>query len=318
MAQAPLTQTWHYYSPAKLNLSLRVTKRRSDGLHDLCSLFAYCGWYDVLQLTRVDGQNSITVDMDGPHAPQDVMAHDNLAVRAYHFAVQNFGDLPAVSLQLTKNIPVGAGLGGGSGNAAAILRWALAQKNIPLPLADNPIVPQIRAALGADTYPIFEGQARIWTGTGDQPGPALALSPANPLYVLVVFPQEHLATRKIFGAMDSFASQLDPRASLMDELREGPNSLQDPAASLSGPVAQLLEAMKLACQSTYSAADDALKVQMSGSGSACFAIFTSKERAREAAQHPHLVSLPQYVGPLMTSAWENSENQGHAAHVTKV
>ena len=94
----------------------------------------------------------------------------------------------------------------------------------------------------------------------------------------------------------------------MDELQEGPNSLQGPAASLSGPVAQLLNAMKLACQSTHSAEDDALKVQMSGSGSACFAIFTSKERAREAAQHPHLVSLPQFVGPLLTSAWENSKN----------
>ena len=316
MAQAPLIQTWRYDSPAKLNLSLRVTNRRSDGMHDLCSLFAYCGWCDVLQLERVDGQNSISVNMDGPHAPLDVMAHDNLAVRAYHFAVQNFGDLPAVTLQLTKNIPVGAGLGGGSGNAAGILRWALAQKNIPLPLADDPIVPQIRAALGADTYPIFEGQARIWTGTGDQPGPALSL--ATPLYVLVVFPQEHITTGKIFRAMDSFAPHLDPRASLMDELREGPNSLQDPAVSLSGPVAQLLEAMKLACQSTHSTEDDALKVQMSGSGSACFAIFTSKERAREAAQHPQLVSLPQYVGPLRTSAWEDTKNEGHPAHITKV
>ena len=306
MDQAPLAQTWRYYSPAKLNLSLRVTNRRSDGLHDLCSLFAYCGWYDILQLKRVDGQNSINVEMDGPHAPQDVTANENLAVRAYHFAVQHFGDLPAVTLQLTKNIPVGAGLGGGSGNAAAILRWALAQRNIPLPLADDPIVPHIRATLGADTYPIFEGQARIWTGTGDQPGPALSL--ATPLYVLVVFPQEHLNTGKIFRALDSFAPPLDPTVSLTDELQEGPNSLQGPAASLSGPVAQLLNAMKLACQSTHSAEDDALKVQMSGSGSACFAIFTSKERAREAAQHPHLVSLPQFVGPLLTSAWEDAKN----------
>ena len=316
MDQALSTPTWRYRSPAKLNLSLRVTNRRHDGLHDLCSLFAFCGWYDFLHLTRVDGQNSIDIDMDGPWAPEDVKAQDNLAVRAYHFAAQHFGDLPAVTLHLTKNIPAGAGLGGGSGNAAAILRWALTQKNAPLPLANDPIVPQIRAALGADTYPILEGQARIWTGTGDQPGPALSV--VAPLYVLVVFPQEHLATGKIFGAVGGFAPHLDPQVSLMDELREGPNSLQEPAVRLSGPVARLLEAMKHACQSTHSVEDDALKVQMSGSGSACFAVFTSKERAREAAQHPQLIGLPQYVGPLLTSAWENSENEGHAAYIPKV
>lgn len=316
MTPAPSVPTWRYNSPAKLNLSLRVTHRRSDGLHDLCSLFAFCGWTDALQLTQVDGHNKMSVQMTGPQAPTDVTADNNLAVKAYHFALEHIGDLPAVHLTLTKNIPAGAGLGGGSGNAAAILRWALAQHGQPIPSHEDPMVTAIRLALGADTYPILEGNARIWTGTGDQPGPPLILD--EPLYVLVAFPDEHLATGRIFGALTDLAPSFDPNASLIDELTDGPNSLQSPAKRLSKRVADLLQTLTYACQTTPCPTDNALKVQMSGSGSACFAIFKSKERAREAAQHPKVIGLPHYVGPLQTSAWENTEDKRNTADVSKV
>ena len=143
-----------------------MTNRRSPWPARPCSLFAYCGWYDILLFGRVDGQNSIYVDMDGPHAPQDVTANENLAVRAYHFAVQHFGDLPAVTLQLTKNSSRGGRFRRWFRKCRSDFALGFGTKKCPLPLADDPIVPQIRASLGADTYPIFEGQARIWTGTG--------------------------------------------------------------------------------------------------------------------------------------------------------
>ena len=293
---------WELSSPAKLNLSLRVISRRDDTYHNLCSLFAFCGWYDWLVLDQLDGQNTIACHVDGPQAPINLRPGENLAVRAYDFACKHFGDLPAIRLQLTKNIPNGAGLGGGSSNAAAILRWALEFHQRSLPSASSKLVNSIRTELGADVYPILEGQARLWTGTGDHPGPILSLK--SPLYVLVVFPNDHVATSSIFSALDDYDPPVEPDDCLWHEALSGPNSLQAPAQSQSTAIKKLLQSMEKACQTTFDQQDDALKVQMTGSGSACFALFWSKERAREAAQHPELVRLPHYAGPLLTSAWQ--------------
>ena len=181
------------------------------------------------------------------------------------------------------------------------MRWALEFHQRSLPSASSKLVNSIRTELGADVYPILEGQARLWTGTGDHPGPILSLK--SPLYVLVVFPNDHVATSSIFSALDDYDPPVEPDDCLWQEALSGPNSLQAPAQSQSSAVKELLQSMENACRTTFNEQDDALKVQMTGSGSACFALFSSKERSREAAQHPERVRLPQHVGPLLMSAW---------------
>ena len=260
------------FAPAKLNLALHVRARNPDGYHDLESIFAFVDFGDTLHLTPA-GALSLTID--GPFAAA-LVDDDNLVLRAAR-ALADAAGKPAVgALRLEKRIPVAAGLGGGSADAAAALRLLARSWQLDSPLAR---LPEIASELGADVPACLHGSLQFGTGRGDQLTPMqrhdLAGTP-----VLLVNPRVAVATGPVFRGWDGIdRGALDPAAPLA-VLR---NDLAAPAIALAPVIATVIAALEQQPGVTL--------VRMSGSGATVFALFESDATRNGAvqqlsAQHP--------------------------------
>ena len=150
------------FSPAKINLFLAVTGRRADGFHDLVSLVAPIGFGDLLWILRGEQRGAVSLACDDPAVPTGT---DNLAVRAAEAWRRAVGDDRAVHLELTKRIPMGAGLGGGSGNAASVLRGLNSLAGHPL---DAAALRDLAAELGSDCPLFLAGAPCVMRGRGER------------------------------------------------------------------------------------------------------------------------------------------------------
>lgn len=166
MTTAPLTLS----APAKLNLSLRVLRRREDGYHDLETLMVPIALADQLTLERVDGpEGALDFSCSDPEVPADA---GNLVVKALALLSETHGALPALRVHLEKLVPHGAGLGGGSSDAAAALRGANELLGLGLMLED---LHDLAARLGSDVPFFLHGCACWCRGRGEviEPRPDL-------------------------------------------------------------------------------------------------------------------------------------------------
>lgn len=178
---------------AKLNLFLEVTRRRPDGYHDLATLFARIGLADALTLKK-SAVPGITLRVEGGPALGE--PRDNIIYRAAEKFFAVFRLEPAVEIKLKKNIPVGAGLGGGSSDgAAALLGLARLYR---LPRSAGPRLMKIAAAIGSDV-PFFMLDEIMAEGRGR--GEKLkALKPAGSLpHVVLVYPGAPVYTKEVYG-----------------------------------------------------------------------------------------------------------------------
>jgi len=265
-------------APAKVNLGLRVVGRRADGYHELESLFVPLDLCDAIAL-RVESARAtqVTLALDGPAAGAP-LGDDNLAARAARDFLARAGITARVAIHLTKCTPVAAGLGGGSSDAAAVLR-GLAQA-FPDALGREAIE-ELALALGADV-PFFLDPRPAWvTGIGERRAPIAGL-PA--LALLLANPGEALATREVFRAFDALARPREPRpdpprdlardlaldAALAARLH---NDLEEPAVRLCPPIARLRAQL---------AGSGARAVGMSGSGATLFGVFPDRAAAERA------------------------------------
>ncbi|AXC49073.1 4-(cytidine 5'-diphospho)-2-C-methyl-D-erythritol kinase [Paracoccus suum] len=247
-------------APAKINLALHVIGRRADGYHLLDSLVAFAEAGDVITLS--DGTGFAVC---GPFADDVPTGGDNLCLRALRLAGAE------ARVQLDKRLPVAAGIGGGSSDAAAVLRAARRM--------GQPVPPDL-AALGAD-LPVCmaaPGPARM-RGIGEQVTPLAGL-PA--LHLVLVNPRQPLATPAVFAALKSRENAplpplpLAPDAGGLTEWLAGcRNDLQAPAISLAPVIAEVLAALE---------AQGARLARMSGSGATCFGLFPTAKAADAAAQ----------------------------------
>src|SRR6202035_756280 len=147
-------------APAKVNLTLRVLGKRADGFHDLESLVVFAGLADRVTLTLGD---ALGLDVDGPTAAASGDVSDNLVLRAAHALAERVAGLRVGRFTLTKLLPVAAGLGGGSSDAAAALRL-LARLNGLAP-DEAPLMEAARAT-GADVPVCLDPRPRIMRGIG--------------------------------------------------------------------------------------------------------------------------------------------------------
>jgi 4-diphosphocytidyl-2-C-methyl-D-erythritol kinase len=260
-------------APAKVNLTLRVRGRRADGYHELESLVAFADVGDTLTLSDVDRDG---LEVAGPFAGKSGPVADNLVLKALAAIRERIGGLKAARFLLEKNVPVAAGLGGGSADAAAALR--LVARANGLAIDDDRLISAARA-VGADVPVCLDPQPRVMRGIGEVLSRPLDL-PALP--AVLVNPGVALATRDVFARMTvaqteyavrDVPSELD---ALIEFLKEDGNDLTSAATACAPVVAEVLDALQRL---------PAIKLaRMSGSGATCFALFATSAEAAAAAK----------------------------------
>jgi 4-diphosphocytidyl-2-C-methyl-D-erythritol kinase len=260
-------------APAKVNLALHVVGRRADAYHLIESLSVFTGFGDRVV---VEPALRDSFSVHGPFAGEIPLGAENLVMRARDALREVAGTLGRpVSIALEKNIPAMSGVGGGSSDAAAVLR-ALAQ-HWSLELG-APRLSHIGLALGADVPMCLRRRPLIARGIGEQIDDVDGF-PALPM--VLVNPRVAVATPRVFAALarrenpplPPLPSKLDT-VSLLDWLAATRNDLMAPALELEAVIGDALAAL---------AEDGARFVRMSGSGATCFGLFPDMDAARAAA-----------------------------------
>ncbi len=259
----------HETAWAKVNLALHVRTRRADGYHDIESLFAFANSGDVLTATLDDG---LSLTITGPFAAGLSNGDDNLVLRAAHALRDEAAPDRGARIALDKELPVAAGIGGGSADAAAALRllarlWAI---------EDDALLMRISAGLGADVPACLESRTLRGEGRGDRldllDDAALAGVP-----ILLVNPRIALATAPVFKRWDGIDRGPLAHGAPLAAARAGRNDLEPPAIALVPEIGGLVAALAEAPGATLA--------RMSGSGATCFALFAdagARDRAAAA------------------------------------
>ena len=272
-------------APAKINLTLHIAGRRADGRHDLESLVVFTRSGDTL--TLVPGA-TLGLAVAGPMAAASGSLEDNLVCRVARSLAAHRENLRLGTFHLVKRLPVAAGIGGGSSDAAAALRLLARLNAIAL---DDPALLAAAAENGADIPVCLAAKARMMRGVGDELGPLLSLPP---LPALIVNPGVPLETKSVFqrmalptgwrnGASAHPAIETWQTADgFFALLKRGRNDMEDAACVLAPVVSDVLAVL--------AAAPGCRLARMSGSGATCFALFTDCRqagRAKKAIQRVH-------------------------------
>jgi 4-diphosphocytidyl-2-C-methyl-D-erythritol kinase len=260
---------------AKVNLWLNVVGRRADGYHLLDSLVAFADLADMVEASPAD-HLSLGFDGSAPGAAALAAEPDNLVLKAARLLAERAGVKPHAALRLAKHIPVAAGLGGGSADAAAALAALVDLWRIQL--ADRDLF-DLAARLGADVPMCLAGHPSFVSGVGELLEAAPALPPCA---ILLVNPSVALSTADVFSARRGGFSPERPRArtwsglkDFADVLTERGNDLTTAAVSLQPVIGEVLSLLR--------ATDGARYAAMSGSGATCFALYETDAEARQAA-----------------------------------
>jgi 4-diphosphocytidyl-2-C-methyl-D-erythritol kinase len=259
----------HEVAHAKLNLVLHVGPPRPNGLHPICSIFASLDLADDVHVHPTEGPGD-TVECEGVEGP-------NLAAAALAAFRAEVPSLPPLHLRIDKRIPIAAGLGGGSADAAAALRAANRLTGDPL---DPDALRTIAATLGSDVPSQVEPGHALVAGTGETVEP-IALPP---LAAVLVPQPEGLATGDVYAQLDrmeGWREQLDVeavRASIDSDPSSWElafeNDLQPAALALRPELVSVIDRLRAA---------GALVARVSGSGPTCFGLFADRSAAEATA-----------------------------------
>jgi 4-diphosphocytidyl-2-C-methyl-D-erythritol kinase len=239
---------------AKLNLALHVREKRPDGYHTIETVFAFCEDGDHLSAQHAPA-TSLKVSGEFAGAVSRTM---NLVEKAAAALGEACDVRESAALHLEKRLPVAAGLGGGSADAAAALRLLSRLWNLPMPLER---LEEIGRELGADVAACVRSESVRGTGRGDVLEASEAALAGTP--VLLVNPRVELPTSEVFARWDGVD------LGSLEDWRDGRNDLEQAAISLAPQIGGIL--------AWLSAQRGAECVRMSGSGATCFALFGSEE-----------------------------------------
>lgn len=275
----PLAPELAARAPAKVNLSLHVLGRRADGYHDLESLVAFAGTADSVMLTP---DAPLALSTAGPMAALAGPETDNLVLRAARCLAGRVAGLRLGAFHLVKRLPVAAGLGGGSADAAAALRLLARLNRLP---PAHPALREAARVTGADVSVCLVPRARMMRGLGDRLGPVLGL-PSLP--AVLVNPGVPVATPAVFKGLNLAAGEArDTPAhpavgagegveALIRRLAEARNDLEPPALAIAPVIGEALALLRRQAGCRLA--------RMSGSGATVFAIFCDRDAARAAAR----------------------------------
>jgi 4-diphosphocytidyl-2-C-methyl-D-erythritol kinase len=268
---------------AKVNLTLRVVGRRVDGYHELESLVAFADCADRLSLSVGPELQLVTT---GPLAQACGETSDNLVFKAATLLGERVPELKRGEFVLDKMLPVAAGIGGGSADAAAALRLLARANNLAV---DDPRLIEVAKLTGADVPVCLASRGCVMTGVGETLLPlALPIMPC-----VMVNPRVPVATKDVFKALGLRNGELlvgasdvlrapdwpEAGASLEDwveALAAGTNDLETPAMRIQPVIGEVIAALN--------ATNGAWLARMSGSGATCFAIYENTADAQRASQ----------------------------------
>jgi 4-diphosphocytidyl-2-C-methyl-D-erythritol kinase len=287
------------FAPAKINLFLHVGDRRPDGYHNLASLIAFADagdWIEVRDAKRT------SLQITGPFAAALKDEPDNLVLKAARdldvWAEERNHKTTPVELILEKNLPIAAGIGGGSSDAAAVLHLLAEHWSLPIPIDELEAIGQ---TLGADVPVCLRGCPTLVAGMGEILSPAPELPPVS---LVLVNPGIEVPTKRIFNTISvrsGVTPPVFPRAfadarSLAMYLDRLFNDLAAPAKAIAPVIMQ--------AESALVATEGCLIARMSGSGATCFGLYETDEGAAAAAAliakaHPEwwVKAARTYVSP---------------------
>ncbi len=256
-------KSYRAHCPAKINLFLKIVGKRSDGFHDLESLFAFVDLADELVVELSD---EFRIEMSGEFAGF-VDQKNNLFTKILDFFVREFGVDQNLKIKIVKNIPVGSGLGGGSSNAAYFIK-AL-NEIFALNLSKSQMQ-EISLKFGSDIAFFFEDKASIVTGRGEG---IVNFREFDPISILLIHPKISLNTKDVFRNLAGRFSKKIGEESLLkmslEDILKLPNDLELPAIVALPVIKEIIDDLR------NSGADFA---KMSGSGSACFGVFADQKK----------------------------------------
>lgn len=265
-------------APAKINLNLSITGRQDDGYHLLDSVMVFTSWGDDI---IIKSASEFKLTADGPFSnifTAELLSTNrgapNLIVKAVYMMADRAGRNPDIHIHVTKNIPAGAGLGGGSSDAAAVMHALNDLWDMNLSLDE---LCAMGLELGAELPICLHGRAAKVTGIGDIITPV----EVSPLHLLIVWPDTGLLTKDVFAQY----RQLNvPFTDGHDEWMSANNDLTPAAIELCPEIGELL--------SDLAESDGCILSRMSGSGSACFGVFDNEKAAKAA--------LPKFKNAVVT------------------
>ncbi len=267
------------HAPAKINLTLRVLGRRRDGYHTIASLVAFVRLYDRLAFTP---GGPLRLELRGPTAAAAGDPRHNLVLKAARALAAEIKGLTVGRFTLEKSLPVAAGLGGGSSDAAAALRLLARANRLR---RGDPRIAKVARALGADVPVCLDPRPRFMQGIGEILSRPLHI-PKIP--VVLVNPGIPLATKEVFACYDRRQPPVEPRSRMRKQafprrpnaflamLATEANDLEPAAITLAPSISEVLDALRNSpgCR----------LARMSGAGATCFGLFSSRRAAAAAAR----------------------------------
>ncbi len=272
----------HVFAPAKINLYLHITQRLKNGYHALDSLVCFADIGDDIEITPAQ---EFAFEVDGPFGGalqgRDIdpgPGSSNLVVKAVWQLARLAGRAPEVAVRLTKNLPLGAGIGGGSSDAAAVIFALCRMWDIP---QDTDYVQDLLRSLGADVPVCFAGNTARIKGVGE----TFNLLPALPeTPIVLVYPGKPCATQDVFkgfhGEMREYIAlpaSFENSGEMTKFLGRCHNDLKAASLEVAPEISNVLLQIN--------AQDGCDFAQMSGSGSCCFGLFKDEGTAQSAAQN---------------------------------
>jgi 4-diphosphocytidyl-2-C-methyl-D-erythritol kinase len=256
-------------APAKVNLFLHVGPLRADGYHPISSLMSFASVGDIV---RIEDAPAMSFELEGPFSgPLGPEAADNLVIRARDAVLAAFeGARRPFRITLDKRLPIAAGLGGGSSDAAAAMRLVADALGLGSSIDDR--LGRIARNLGADVTACLAGEAVLATGRGDD---CAAAPPFPDIEVVLVNPGVPSPTGRVYAAYDAagapggadtpeWPARMETPQALATFLAGCRNDLEAPAVGLQPIIGQVLDVLR--------AHPEALLARMSGSGATCFAL----------------------------------------------
>lgn len=257
-------------APAKINLALHVRRRRADGYHDIETLFAFLVDGDTLTVADAERDSFAVI---GPFANGLDGEGANLVTMARDAFRDCFGVMSSLAVTLDKKLPVASGIGGGSADAAAMLRVLARRHDVSL---DDPALIACAARLGADVPACLLGHTAFGAGTGVDLRP---VDGVTGVAVLLVNPNVAVSTAQVFAAWNGIDRGPLGIGDPLAVAAAGRNDLEAPARRFAPVIGDVLDALAASAGVTLA--------RMSGSGATCFALFDDAAARSMAAAAIH-------------------------------